>query len=146
MENSIENKENQDPIKKQKKRENDLNGLTINETPNRSLPNLVKELLDRNIHVILTKNGYYVSGFYGLNRNKENGYIFFQETSDPEALVFFDAKNTKHIVRSFRDIVSLNATVWGYYFRIADEFKKPDSEWFPYMIEYGVLNITPPTK
>lgn len=146
MENSIENKETLDNVKKPKKKDNDLNGLTINETPNRGLPSLVKEILDKNIKVILTKNGYYLSGFYGLNKDKESGYIFFQETNEPESLVFYDAKNTKHIVRSFKDVVNLNAIVWGYFFKISEDYKKPDQEWFPYMLEYGVLNITPPTK
>lgn len=140
-------KDNSEELKKAKKaKQTDLNGAHIVEHPKRGLPALVLELLNKNMTVQVTNNGYYLSGFYGLNKENGVGYIFFQETSDPELLAFYDSKNNKHPVRTFEDLVTLNATIWGQFFKISAEYKKPDSTWFPYMLEYGVINITPPTK
>lgn len=150
MTDNIENHIDSTEEKKKQKKSKDAEfvNVTIVEQPNASLPNLIKELLDKNFTLSLSKTGYYLHGFYGMNKSAENqsGSIFFQETSDPTLLAFYDHKGNKHPVRSFEDIVSLNATIWGVYYKLSPDYKKPDTMWFPYMIEYGVLNIAPPAR
>jgi hypothetical protein len=130
--------------KKSKNKQNAMQGIEVLEFPNRTLPKLIEELLDKNIPVHLSKNGYYVGGFYGLNsENEHKGFAFAQDTNEANTLVFLDNKGHKHIIRSFEDLVKFHNHVWGIYFKISDSFKKPDNLWFGYMLQYGVLSITP---
>lgn len=126
-----------------KKKEDALHGLTILEKPSRKLPALVEELLEKNIPVRLTKKGYLVGGFYGLGDNENKGFASFQETDKSNTLVFFDNKGREHVVQSFEDLVKFNNFVWGVFFKLSEDYKKPDLLWFPYMLQYGVLSITP---
>lgn len=132
--------------KPKKNKESEFQGVSIIDQPTRSLPKLVNELINKNFTIHLTKNGYYIPGFYGLNRCGDTGYAFFQETTDPELLAFYDAKGNKVPVRSFTDLVSFNANIWGYFYKTNEDYKKPDPQWFPYMMELNILNITPPSK
>lgn len=126
-----------------KKKEDPLHGLTILEKPSRKLPALVEELLEKNIPVRLTKKGYLVGGFYGLGDNDNKGFATFQETDKANTLVFFDNKGREHVVESFEDVVKFNNFIWGVFFKLSEDYKKPDLLWFPYMLQYGVLSITP---
>lgn len=130
--------------KKNKKKQEGLLGIEVLEFPNRTLPKLIEELLEKNIPVRLSKNGYYVAGFYGLNSDNENkGLAFCQDTNEANTLVFFDNKGHKHVVKNFEDLVKFNNVVWGNFFKLSEDFKKPDNLWFMYMLQYGVLSITP---
>lgn len=130
--------------KKAKKKEEALQGIEVLEFPNRTLPKLLEELLEKDIPVHLSKNGYYVGGFYGLNsETNHKGFAFAQDTNEANTLVFFDNKGHKHIVRTFEDLVKFHNHVWGIYFKLSNDFKKPDNLWFGYMLQYGVLSITP---
>lgn len=130
--------------KKAKKKVDALQGIEVLEFPNRTLPNLIEELLEKNIPVTLSKNGYYVGGFYALNAdNGHKGYAFAQDTSEANTLVFYDNKGHKHIVKSFEDLVKFHSVVWSNFFKISDDFRKPDNLWFMYMLQYDVVSITP---
>lgn len=120
------------------------NTIKAIEKPNRQLPKLIQSILDKNFLVLMNSNGYYVEGFYGLkNTDAPIGYIYCQETTEEGTLVFLDLKGHKHYVKSFEELVSLNSVVWGQFFKQSDEFKKPNAKWFGFMLELGVLNITP---
>ena len=126
-----------------KKKEDPLNGVTVLEQPSRKLPQLVEELLEKNIPVRLTKKGYLVGGFYGLGDGDNKGFASLQETNKENTLVFFDNKGREHVVESFEDLVKFNNFVWGVFFKLSEDYKKPDFLWFQYMLQYGVLSITP---
>lgn len=126
-----------------KKKEDPLNGVTILEKPSRKLPRLVEELLEKNIPVRLSKKGYLVGGFYGLGESENKGFASFQETTKDNTLLFFDNKGREHIIESFEDLVKFNNFIWGVFFRLSEDYKKPDFLWFQYMLQHGVLSITP---
>lgn len=118
--------------------------LKIIDKPVRNLPKLIGELLNKNFSVVLTQNGYYIEGFYGIQQNESfKGYIFAQETTEDGTLAFFDAKGHKHYIKTFEELASLNSIVWGQFYKTTDEYKKPNAKWFGFMLELGVLNITP---
>lgn len=134
-----------DEKKKEKaKKKDELGGLEVLQFPNRTLPALIEELLEKNFPVRLAKDGYYVGGFYGLNSETDNkGFAFAQDTSEANTLVFYDSKNHKHVIKTFEDLVKFHNHVWGLFYKVAKEYQKPDTGWFSYMLEYGVLSITP---
>ncbi len=114
--------------------------------PNRKLPVLIDEIIEKGFSVSLVKNGYYIEGFYGINSSKDSnklGFAFCQDSTEENSFIFLDAKGHKHIIKSFKDLVVFNSVVWSYFYKISDLYKKPDSKWFPYMLELDVLNITP---
>lgn len=130
--------------KKKRKKDDVLGDAQILEYPNRTIPKLLEEAIEKNFPVVLTKDGYLVGGFYGLNSNiLGGGFAFAQDTSLPNTLVFLDSKGAKHLVKNFEELVAFNSTVWGQFFKTSPDYKKPNSQWFPYMLEYGVLNISP---
>jgi len=130
-------------IKKQKNEVESLGEIQILDYPNRTLPKLLEELVAKGFTVILGKDGYYIEGFYGLNKNMlDGGYILAQDTTVANTLALSDAKGGKHFVKNFKDIVFLNNTIWGTFFKIP-EYKKPNQKWFPHLVEYGALNISP---
>jgi hypothetical protein len=129
--------------KKAKKSKDGESTLKVVDNPVRHLPAIINELLEKNFSIILSKNGYYVEGFYGLNPDGKTGYAFAQETTEANTLVFFDAKGHKHLVKSFEDLVKFNSHVWGIFYKQSEDYKKPNSKWFGYMLELGALNITP---
>jgi hypothetical protein len=126
-----------------KKKEDYLQGITILDKPSRKLPSLIEELLEKDIPVRLTKKGYLIGGFYGLGNNENKGFVFSQETDKENILVFFDNKGREHIIQSFEDLVKFNNFIWGIFFKISEDYKKPDLLWFQYMLQFNVLNITP---
>lgn len=127
-----------------KKKKDDLGGLTLLLKPTRRLPSLIDECLDKGMFVSLSKEGYYVSGFYGLNEhNQFSGYAFLQETDEPNKMVAFDHKNVKHVISSFEDLVKFNRYIWSVYFKQSDTYKKPDHAWFEYLLQYGAVEVTP---
>lgn len=144
--NLVNNQSSDDADKKKpgrKSKDDSLGNVQVLEYPNRTIPKIFEELLEKGFNVILAKDGYYVSGFYGLNQNTFEGFAFAQDTSEPNTLVFYDAKNNKHLIRNFEDLVFFNSAVWGHFFKVSDKFKKPDSKWFGYMLEFNALNISP---
>lgn len=117
--------------------------VKIPEKTNRQLPKLIQSVLEKNFLVLMSASGYYIEGFYGLqNGEAPLGYIYCQETTESDTLLFIDAKGHKHYVKSFEELVSLNSIVWGQFFK-QSEFKKPNAKWFGFMLELGALNITP---
>ncbi len=127
-----------------KKKKDDLGGLTLLLKPTRRLPSLVDECLEKGFVVSLSKEGYYVSGFYGLNEhNNFKGFTFLQETDSPTVMVGYDHKNNKHIISSFEDLVKFNRLIWAIYYKQSDEYKKPDPNWFEYLLSYGAVEVIP---
>lgn len=143
--NVVNKEEDKEDKKKMKKTKDDpFQNITILNEPNRKLPKVIEEALANDIPVRLSKNGYYIAGFYGLNSDTDNaGFAFAQETSEPDALVFYDSKNHRHLVKTFEDLVKFHNHVWGLFFKVSEEYKKPDILWFGFMLQYGVLNIMP---
>jgi hypothetical protein len=141
----VENKENQSQeVKKKKQKDSEINGIKIIDSPVRTLPSLINEVLEKNFNVILTKNGYYIEGFYGLAHDiNKVGYAFCQETTNQNTLMFFDSKGHKHAIKSFEDLVNFNSLIWGVFYKVSEDYKKPNPKWFGYMLEVGALNITP---
>jgi hypothetical protein len=139
-ENQNEQKEIENLEEKKSKKKDSL--IEALETPKRLLPSLVNELLNLNIPVRLSSKGYLIGGFYGLGDNDNKGFALALENSNFEHLVLLDNKGHKHLIKSFEDLVKFNNFIWGVFFK-QDEFKKPDALWFKYMLELGVLNITP---
>ena len=132
--------------KKSSKKNNELS-IKIVENPIRKLPKLINEVLEKDFSVILSKNGYYIEGFYGLNiETNKKGFAFAQETEEEEILIFYDAKGHKHTIKTFEELVNFNSLVWSYFFKMSEQYKKPDQKWFGYMLELGTLNITPNVK
>lgn len=130
--------------KKIKKNKNDLGNIQVLEYPNRTLPKLIEELIEKNFTVILSNNGYYIEGFYGLETNpKYKGYVFAQDTSESNTLVVYDVKGHKTLIKNFENLVEFNSLIWGAFIKLDEEYKKPNMKWFSYMFEYGYLNITP---
>lgn len=127
-----------------KKKKDDLGGLTLLLKPTRRLPSLVEECLDKGFTVSLSKEGYYVSGFYGLNEhNQYKGFTFLQETDSPSVMVGYDHKNNKHVINSFEDLVKFNRLIWSVFYKQNDEYKKPDPTWFEYLLAFGAVEVTP---
>lgn len=142
--NSLEMNFESEEKKKSKKPKNDLGNIQVLDYPNRTLPKLIEELIEKEFTIILSNNGYYIEGFYGLETNsKHKGFAFAQDTSESNTLVFYDTKGHKHLIKNFENLVEFNSTIWGSFIKFAEEYKKPNMKWFPYMFEYGYLNITP---
>ncbi len=137
------NNTNTDMVEKSKPKKT-TNVIKVSEKPNRHLPKLIQSVLDKNFLVVMNSSGYYIEGFYGLKHSDAPiGYIFCQETTEEGTMLFLDAKGHKHYVKSFEELASLNSIVWGQFFKQSDEYKKPNAKWFGFMLELGVLNITP---
>lgn len=133
-----------DQKKKKPKSEFELSeNIQVLPSPNRTLPKLIEEVLEKEMPVILSKDGYYIGGFYGLNSGNKKGYVFAQDTSEANTLVFYDSKNNQCSVKTFEELVRFNSHVWSAFYKSSEEYKKPDSLWFGYMLEFNALNITP---
>lgn len=117
--------------------------FTLSDKRSRILPSLIEELLEKNIPVRLTKKGYLVGGFYGLGDSENKGFATAQETTKDNTLVFFDNKGREHVINSFEDLVKFHNFIWGAFFKVSEDYRKPDIMWFQYMLQYGVVSITP---
>lgn len=129
-----------------KKNKADFNLVKENEilpTPNRTLPKLIEELLEKNIPIILSKDGYYVGGFYGLGEGEKKGFVFAKDTTEANTLAFIDNKGNFYSIKNFEELVKYNNHIWAAFYKLSDDYKKPNSLWFSYLLEYNVLNITP---
>lgn len=143
-ETSIDNTKGASEEKKEAKKSKGVEPtFKVVDNPVRQLPTIINELLEKKFSIILSKNGYYVEGFYGLNHEGKLGYAFGQETNEPNTLVFYDAKGHKNLIKSFEDLVKFNSQVWGVFYKLSEDYKKPSQKWFGYMLELGALNITP---
>lgn len=145
--NNVESEEimqDEDKAKKKKSKEDPFNNINVLYEPKRKLPKVIDIALENNIPVTLSKNGYFLGGFYGLNHdNQHEGFAFAQETSEDNSLVFYDMKGHKFLVKDFEDLVKFHNHVWGQFYKVSDSYKKPDMLWFGFLLQYGVLNITP---
>ena len=59
--------------------------IKIVDTPNRVLPSIIQEALNKNFSVLLNKKGYFIEGFYGIkHEDGVPGFIFAQEIKQPQ--------------------------------------------------------------
>lgn len=110
--------------------------------PRRSVPKLIQEVIDHGIPVLLNREGYLIPGFYGSTHSGQVGVVYAQDTEKSSEMLFFDHKNRKHVISSFKELVELNNTVWGSFYR-EKEYSTPNQMWFPHLMNFGVLNISP---
>lgn len=136
MDNDTKSKETQPKVVKEK--------VKISKTPNRLLPPLIELIMEKGISVKLTKEGYLIGGFYGLN----NGYLqlFEQDStstiSNVDALIAMDNRKKMHVINHFDDLIKMNLTIWKVYSK-EKEFKHLDNEWYPHIIGSEFISITP---
>lgn len=146
---SINTELNQDNNQKNKaKKSKETDAIKVLDQPKVQLPKVLQECVDNGFKVFLTKEGYYVSGFYGINSHLGTltGYIFAQDTNEEDTMVFYDHKLHKHFIKTFTDLVILHSLVWSYFYKNNENYKKPDLNWFPYLLEHNALNISPAIK
>lgn len=144
--NMVNNVDKKKPGRKSKIEMSNLGDITVLEVPNRKLPKLIEELLEKDFTVILSANGYYISGFYGINPKSDKiGFAFAQDTSELNTLALEDAKGYKHIVKDFKELVHFHSLVWSQFYK-DDGYKKPNPKWLSHMLELGAVNITPGSK
>lgn len=107
-------------------------------------PNIIKECLDNQIDVKVSIRGYYIGGFYGLNKGTPNeGYLFLQETIDPGKTIGIDHKNGQHLIESLKDLATLNGFVWAHFLKQDAEHNRPDDKWFSFLLKFGAVSISP---
>lgn len=136
--------ERKKPGRKPKGENDNLGDAQVLDYPNRTLPKLLEEVIEKDFVVVLGKDGYYIEGFYGLNPNMLNGgYVLAQDTTIANALALTDSKGNRHLVKTFEELVFFHSMVWGSFFKSSAEYKKPNPKWFPFLLEYGALNISP---
>lgn len=128
--------------KKRTKGDFDLGNVEVLPIPNRTLPNLIEELLVKGFPVHLSSKGYYIGGFYGLEVDGKKGFAFAADSSQANTLVLYDQKGSANLIKSFEDLVKFNRNIWAVYWK-QDDFKKPDMAWFPYLMEYNLLSMSP---
>lgn len=110
----------------------------VKDKPNRSLPKLIEELLNKNIKVGLSKNGYLVYGFYGLN---DDGYAELLESKDnKDILVSYDNRKKEHVIQTFEDLVRFNGLIWKVY-KKQKEHRQDLLIWLNYLVEYECIDF-----
>ena len=86
MENNQLNEEKKKAGRKSKSELDNLGSAQILEYPNRTIPKLLEEAIEKGFTVVLAKDGYYIGGFYGLNQDLlGGGFAFAQDTSEANA-------------------------------------------------------------
>lgn len=114
------------------------------EKTTRVLPKAIEDAVSNGIPVILTQRGYLIKGFYGLETIVGHpGFAFVQETEDSSLLVAYDNKEHQFPIKSFEDLVKFNNLIWGVFYKISEQHKKPDSLWFELMLKHDAVSITP---
>lgn len=143
-ENMVNNNDKKKPGRKSKNEMNSLGNAQVLELPNRQLPRLIEELLGKGFQVMLSKDGYFIGGFYGINAKiNKTGFVFAQDTTDDNILAFEDAKGYKHPIRNFEELVRFHSLVWSQFYK---EYPRADMQWLGYMLELNAANISPITK
>ena len=143
---SDDNIDKKKPNRKSKVDVSNLGDVKLLDTPSRKLPKLIEELLEKDFTVILSSDGYYISGFYGISTQPDKlGFALAQDTSEVNALALEDSRGYKHLVRNFTELVHFHSLVWSQFFK-DDNYKKPNPQWLPHMLELGAVNITPGFK
>lgn len=142
--NMVNNNDKKKPGRKSKNEMNSLGKAQILELPNRTLPKLIEELLGKGFQVMLSSDGYYVGGFYGINAKiDKTGFVFVQDTTEANTLAFEDSKGYKHPITSFEELVHFHSLVWSQFYK---DYPKADMKWLPHMLELNAANISPITK
>lgn len=148
--NTIENVETgQSEAKKTNKKVNAKKLIASNTASTRILPVLVDELINHGFDVRVTKDGYAVGGFYGLN---DDGFAVLKEVDFTEseldknqyenALIAIDNKNKSHLISNFDDLIKFHLVIWKSYFK-QKEYMVLNSKWYPFVINSPYISITP---
>lgn len=123
--------------------------IASNTASTRILPNLIDELINYDIDVRVTKDGYSVGGFYGLNND---GFAVLKEIDFTEseldqnqyenALIAIDNKNKSHLICNFDDLIKFHLLIWKNYFK-QKEYMVLNSKWYSFVINSPYISITP---
>lgn len=105
--------------------------------PTRKISTLIEEVIEKNIEVELTREGYKISGFYGMPS------ILLQDSQEEGILIATDHKGKKHAVKDFFDLISLNNLVWRGFYKQDDKYRRPDTRWFVHLYESGQIELVP---
>ena len=146
---TINNNEQPSVKKTNTKKVNAKKLIASNTASTRILPNLIDELINYGIDVRVTKDGYSVGGFYGLNND---GFAVLKEIDFTEseldqnqyenALIAIDNKNKSHLISSFDDLIKFHLLIWKNYFK-QKEYMVLNSKWYPFVINSPYISITP---
>ena len=139
----------QSEAKKTNKKVNAKKLIASNAASTRILPVLVDELINHGFDVRVTKDGYTVGGFYGLN---DDGFAVLKEIDFAEseldkhqyenALIAIDNKNKSHLISNFDDLIKFHLVIWKSYFK-QKEYMVLNSKWYPFVINSPYISITP---
>ena len=146
---TINNNEQSSLKKTNTKKANAKKLIASNTASTRILPNLIDELINYDIDVRVTKDGYSVGGFYGLNND---GFAVLKEIDFTEseldqnqyenALIAIDNKNKSHLIGNFDDLIKFHLLIWKNYFK-QKEYMVLNSKWYPFVINSPYISITP---
>jgi hypothetical protein len=146
MNEILDNSDKKKPGRKSKNEMHNLGNVQVLEHPNRTLPKLIEEVLEKGFQVQLSSNGYYIGGFYGINpRTDKEGFAFAQDTSEANALAFEDGKGYKHLIKNFEELVHFHSLVWSQFYK-ETAYRKADPRWLQYLLEMNAASISPITK
>ena len=145
--NTVEQSQGQN--KKTNKKTNAKKLIASNTASTRILPVLIDELVNHGFDVRVTKDGYAVGGFYGLN---DDGFAILKEVNFTEseldknqygnALIAIDNKNKSHLISNFDDLIKFHLVIWKNYFK-QKEYMVLNSKWYPFVISSPYISITP---
>ena len=145
--NTVEQSQGQN--KKTNKKANAKKLIASNTASTRILPVLIDELVNHGFDVRVTKDGYAVGGFYGLN---DDGFAILKEVNFTEseldknqyenALIAIDNKNKSHLISNFDDLIKFHLIIWKHYFK-QKEYMVLNSKWYPFVINSPYISITP---
>lgn len=118
----------------------------------RVLPVVIEEVIGLGFDVIVNKNGYLLSGFYGCDprasglisndNDKYVGYVLLVDSTQGDIMIGFDHKGKKHSIANMDDLIKLNHHIWKAFIKDSN-YKQVNTRWFKFLYEKGMLEINP---
>jgi hypothetical protein len=97
---------------------------------------ILKEMLERDIDVRLTKDGFKVMGFY------KSGHVMLTQNTDSvnkDSFISTDRYKATEIIYNFEDLVQLNHYWWKNGIERNETYFPPDDPWLSIMLELGLI-------
>lgn len=94
------------------------------------LPTIIKELVDNDIEVVLTKEGYRLGGFY------KSGTMLLVPYENGQNFMAVDRYGSKKEILELEDIVSLN-----FYWWIKEHQTNPNPNWLPLLEKFNFVKV-----
>jgi hypothetical protein len=94
-----------------------------------NLPAIIKELIENNIEVILTKEGYKIGGFY-----KSGTILLLPQEGD--VFIAVDRYGEKDDIDDLERLVGLNFSWW-----IKQHQTNPDPNWLPLLEKFNYVKV-----